>query len=140
WVPSGLVQFFHCAPPCGGVAVELRSSRFDGLLRRTCDLLADTHEACTLLLALRFETRGTRRDSRLRFGDQLLLLVGELSELVGDRALRPFQVVVPRDEPRVHLLLCQRQGFAELVGRAARTFCRGGPALLRDLAFLLREQ
>ena len=65
------------------------------LLRGPRDLLAQPHEARALLLALAFEPLGVDRDSRLRLGDQLLLSLRKLRELVRHAALRTFEVVSP---------------------------------------------
>ena len=94
--PHPLVELVQRASSLGGEAVELRCSRGDGFLRRPRDLVAQAHEPRALLLALGLEALGVRRDPCLCLGDQLLLSLCELRELIDDRVLRTFEVVRSR--------------------------------------------
>ena len=65
--------------------------------------------------ALGFEPLGVGSDSRFCLGDQLLLSLRELRQLVYDRVLRTLEVVRPGVEARFDLLLRGGEGLAELV-------------------------
>ena len=103
------------AAPLGRERLELRCTGRDRLLRRPREVVAQAHKSGALLLALSLEPIGVGRDARLGLRDQLRLLLRQLADLVDDAVLRALEVVVPRVEARLDLLLRPRQGLAELV-------------------------
>ena len=127
-------------PPLRGEALELRRPCGDRFLRRAREVVAEAHEPGPLLLALGLEALGVGRDAGLRLGDELLLALRQSRELVDNGVLRPVEVVGPRVEPGLDLLLGRRQGLTELVDRHARAFGGRAAAFLGDPAFLLSEQ
>jgi hypothetical protein len=93
--PQTLVQLVERAPAFVRVRVELGRAGLDGFLGRSGELVPEPHEPGALLLALGFETLGVGGDPRFGLGNELLLAVSELRELITDRALRSFEIVRP---------------------------------------------
>src|SRR5207244_6742962 len=80
------------------------------------------------------------RDASFGVRDQLALPLLELVELVADHALRPLEILRPRAEATLHLLLCVRERFRERrVGRALLLGGRATP-LLGDASLLLDQE
>ena len=93
-------------PPLVRIRVELGVARGDGFLNRARELVPQTHESRTLLLALCFEPLRVGRDSRLGIGDELALPSAKLGKAVADVALETIEIRHPALEASVDLPLC----------------------------------
>ena len=93
-----------------------------------------------MLLALGFQAFSIGRDSCLDLGNQLLLPLLELDQLVDNAALGALEIVRPGRQTCFHLLLRDGQSLTELVGCRTRALRRGSAPLLGDAALLLRQQ
>src|SRR5439155_21822750 len=99
------VELVECTAPFGRIRLELGVPRFDRLLGCPGEIVTEPDEPRPLLLALRLEPLGVGGDSRLRLGDELLLALLELRQLLGDHPLGALEIVRPGVQPALDLLL-----------------------------------
>src|SRR5262249_52639767 len=137
---DSLVELVQRATALSRVPVKVGVSFCDRLFDRTRDLVAQTHEARALLLALCFEALCVGGDACLCVGDELPLSLLQLFQLRRHDALRPIQILGPGTEARVELALVRSQRLRERRVRGSLVLGFGPTPLFRDAPFLLRQE
>src|SRR5205085_5347408 len=135
-----VVQLVQRAPALGLGCLELARRSRGHVLRGSREVLAETRDRRTLLLALGLQPFGVRADPHLGLGDQLALTLAEAGDLERVGLLSTVEVGCPLGEPLLDTLLRRRERLRQLRCCLLLALRELAAPLLRDAPLLLDEE